>query len=193
MQPSALDRYKIVPQEMALLLVDFQERLAAAMPEAERIACQRNILLLLELAQRQEWPVVVTEQYPKGLGPTVPDLTAALSAQGHVHRLEKLHFSAAEAPGFGDLFQALGRKRWVVTGMETHVCVYQTVRGLLEAGAHVFVPEDAVVSRAADNRRRGLALMGTMNATITSTEAVIFDALQVAGTDDFRALSKQLR
>lgn len=187
------DRYMVVPKEMALLVVDFQERLAAVMPEAERIACERNIMLLMELARRQGWPVIVTEQYRKGLGPTVAPLEAALASCGDVHRLEKLHFSAGEAPGFAELFARAARLRWVVTGMEAHVCVYQTTRSLLNAGAHVFVPEDTVLSRSPANRHRGLALMGSMGATITCTETVIFDALGVAGTDDFKALSKQLR
>ena len=187
------DRYRIVPNEMALLVVDFQERLAAAMPQVERLASQRNILLLMELAQRQAWPVVVSEQYPKGLGATVEPLASALATRPDIHRLEKLHFSAGDAPGFREIFDRLERPRWVVTGMETHVCVYQTARSLLSMGAHVFVPEDTVVSRSPANRHRGLALMGSMGATITCTETVIFDALGVAGTDDFKALSKQLR
>lgn len=194
MNASNLGKFTIHGHEAALCIVDFQERLAAAMPEAARLACERNIVLLLELAQRQGWPVLVTEQYPKGLGPTVATLQKAIGARTHgVFRLEKLHFSVTAAPSFDETFAQVGRRQWVVAGMETHVCVYQTVRGLLERGITVHVPEDTVVSRASANRARGLALMESMGAVVTCTETLLFDALHVAGTDDFKALSKQLR
>ena len=194
MSAGDLGKFTIHGNEAALCIVDFQERLAAAMPEAARLACERNIVLLLELAQRQGWPVLVTEQYPKGLGETVAKLQKAATARSQgVYRLEKLHFAATSDPAFDQVFMQMGRRQWVVTGMETHVCVYQTVRGLLERGVSVHVPEDTVVSRAAANRARGLALMQDMGAVVTCTETVLFDALHVAGTDDFKALSKQLR
>jgi nicotinamidase-related amidase len=189
-----LERFRVTQQNVALLLVDFQERLAAAMPEAERIACERNIALLLEMARRQAWPVVVSEQYPKGLGPTVPALASALSAPGlALQRLEKLQFSCTDTHAFRPLVDATKRTHWVVTGMEAHVCVLQTARGLLAWGRHVHVPRDTVISRRADNRRVALRMLGQMGAVVTTTETVIFDALREAGTDDFRALSKLLR
>lgn len=186
--------YKVSPSEAVLCIVDFQERLAAAMPEATRLACERNIILLLELAQRQGWPVLVCEQYPQGLGATVPSLAAAVGARsGGVFALEKVHFSATEAPGFDAIFQQIGRRQWIVTGMEAHVCVFQTVRGLLERGVQVHVPEDAVVSRSSANGLRGLTLCERMGAVVSCTETIVFDALGVAGTDDFKVLSKRLR
>ena len=194
MPKDALQRYRLVPNDTALLLVDFQEKLAAAMPPADRQICEKNIILLLDLAARQRWPVVVSEQYPHGLGATVPALQTALQAHADaVHKLEKLHFATTDAPEFAATFAHIQRRRWVVVGMEAHVCVFQTVRGLLDLGAYVFVPEDAVLSRATSNRHRGLTLMSDMGATITSSEVVVFDALQIAGTPDFKALSKQLR
>lgn len=189
---NATDRHRIVPEDTALLLVDFQERLAAVMPEAERQACEQNISLLLDLAQRQGWPVVVSEQYTKGLGPTVAALADLLAAQAP-YRIEKLHFATTDAPEFPSVFSAIGKRRWVVVGMESHVCVFQTVRGLLDLGVQVFVPDDAVVSRAPSNRARGLAMMAGMGAVLTSTEAIVFDALHIAGTADFKAMSKRIR
>jgi nicotinamidase-related amidase len=189
-----LSSFQIKTENTALCIVDFQERLAAVMPAAEREACERNISLLLDLAARLGWPVLVCEQYPKGLGNTVAALAKPIDAfSGNLLRLEKLHFSATAAPEFGDLFARIDRTQWIVTGMETHVCVFQTVRGLLQLGAAVQVPEDAVVSRSSSNRTRGLALMQSMGALITCTETVIFDALGVAGTDTFKAMSRQLR
>src|SRR5688500_4010081 len=110
--------------EAALLVVDFQERLAAAMATEPRAAAGRDVVILLELARRRGMPVVVSEQYPKGLGATVPALAGALAAfGGRAHRLEKLTFSCTEAPGFEAIFAAVGRRQWIVAGMEAHVCV----------------------------------------------------------------------
>jgi len=190
----ALASFQIRSEKTALCIVDFQERLAAVMPQAERDACERNIALLLDLAQRHAWPVLVCEQYPMGLGKTVARLAEPIKAfTGSLVRLEKLHFSATAAPGFAELFARMNRPQWIVTGMETHVCVFQTVRGLLQLGASVQVPHDAVVSRTISNRQTGLALIERMGAVVTCTETVIFDALVAAGTDDFKALSRQLR
>lgn len=195
---SHLERFRLRDERMALLIIDFQDRLAAAMPEAERIACERHICLLLELARRQAWPVVVSEQYPQGLGATVPTIAGALGAHDlHVQRFDKLHFSCTNAPPFKPIFQGIfegaERTQWVVTGMESHVCVYQTVRGLLRWGATVHVPADAVVSRAPANKTTGLQLMRELGAVVTSTETVLFDALGIAGNDDFKAISKLVR
>lgn len=178
----------------ALLLVDFQERLAAAMPAEAVAACARNALVLIALARRLRVPVVVSEQHPKGLGATVPALLAALADPGlTLARVEKVDFSCAASPAFADIHRRLDRRQWILIGMETHVCVYQTARDLVAAGAQVHVPADAVLSRSAANVRIGLDLMARAGAVITSTETVVFDALRCAGTDDFRALSKLVR
>lgn len=188
------DDLRIDPGRAALLVIDFQERLAAAMPPAELAACQRNVLVLVELARRLRLPVVASEQYPRGLGPTVPAIAAALAQPGlAVERFEKLDFSCADAPPFAAIHRRLDRPQWILAGMETHVCVYQTGRGLLARGAQVHVPADAVVSRAAANVRIGLDLLARAGAVVTSTETVVFDALRCAGTDDFRALSKLVK
>jgi nicotinamidase-related amidase len=178
----------------ALLVVDVQERLWAVMDPAERERVARNIGVLVELARRLGFPVVLSEQYPRGLGPTVAPVEAALRGEGlDLRRLEKLEFSCGAAPGFAALWDALGRDQWIVAGMETHICVYQTARDLVLRGAAVHVPADAVISRSRDNRAIGLALIGGAGATVTSTETVVFDALGVAGTDDFRAMSRLVK
>jgi nicotinamidase-related amidase len=185
---------RIQAARAALLVIDFQEKLAAAMAPPERAACERNIGILLELARRLNIPVVVSEQYTRGLGPTVAALTAALAAPGlDVHRFEKLEFGCTEAPAFRPLFDRIGRAQWIVTGMEAHVCVWQTARGLRTWGATVHVVADAVISRSPANLRTGLALIERAGAIVTSTETVAFDALERAGTDDFRAISRLVR
>jgi nicotinamidase-related amidase len=188
------DDLRIDRARAALLLVDFQERLAAVMAPGEVAACERNIILLIELARRLHLPVVVSEQYPKGLGPTVPALRLPLGEPGlDLHRLEKIEFSCTDAPAFGEIQRALGRDQWIVVGMEAHVCVYQTARGLAARGQRVHVPGDAVISRSPANVRVGLDLCARAGAVVTATETVVFDALHHAGTEEFRALSRLVK
>ncbi len=185
---------RVEPAGAAILLVDFQERLSAVMAADERDACIKNILIVLELARRLSIPVVVSEQYPAGLGRTIAALEAAVGRLGPgVPRLEKLEFACTESPDFRAIFDRLDRKQWILVGMETHVCVYQTARGLLSWGAQVQVPIDAVVSRRPANKAIGLDLARQAGAVITATEALVFDALVRAGTDDFRAMSRMVK
>ena len=185
---------RLVPSRAVLLVVDVQERLAAAMDPQRFAACERNILILLELARRLRLPVVESLQVPDKLGPTVPAIAGALQAPELVtHRLEKESFAATGHPDFPALYQRLSRPQWIVVGMESHVCVFQTARGLRELGAELFLPADAIISRSADNHRIGLDLCACAGAVVTSTETVAFDALSRAGTDDFRAISRLVR
>src|SRR6185436_4235336 len=181
-------------ERAALLLVDFQERLAAVMAPGDVAAAVRNIVLLFELARQLRIPVVISEQYPRGLGPTVAALREALLQPGlAIERVEKIEFSCTDSPAFLEVHRKLARDQWIVVGMEAHVCVYQTARGLVAMGARVHVPADAVVSRAPTNVRIGLDLCGRAGAYVTATETVVFDALKRAGTDEFRALSRLLK
>jgi nicotinamidase-related amidase len=178
----------------ALLIIDVQTKLAAAMDPAGFARCQRNLLVLVELARRLRLPIVVSEQYPRGLGPTVPELASALEAAGPaVTRVEKTAFACTEEAGFATVRDRVGRGQWIVTGMETHVCVWQTVRGLLAEPGNVHVVADAVLSRDAANHRVGLGLMERAGAFITSTETVAFDTLVRAGSDDFKAISRLVK
>ncbi len=184
----------LVPARTALLVVNVQERLAAVMPEEALARAERNIGILAELARRLDIPVVLSEQYPRGLGPTTRPVLDALAPLGEaVHRLEKVDFSVCDAPAFADVRARVDRPDWIVCGMETHICVYQTVRRMVAEGANVHVPADAVVSRLPDNRLIGIDLMRTAGAIISSTETIVFDALGRAGTDDFKAMSKLVR
>jgi nicotinamidase-related amidase len=178
----------------ALLIVDFQERLAAAMAPGDVLLCERNLVMLLAAARRLGLPVVVSEQYPRGLGHTMPGLRKAIEeADVKNERFEKVEFSCTDCPAFQDIYQRLGRDQWIVTGMETHICVYQTARGLIEWGARVHVPSDAVISRAPANLHAGTRLIERAGGIITSVEAVVFDLLGRAATDEFRSLSPLLK
>lgn len=188
---------RVDPARAVLLVVDVQERLARAMPAEALAEVERNTIVLLHAAHRLGLPVVVSEQYVKGLGPTLPSIAQTFAAPGlHLVRFEKLEFSAADAPGFAapaDALIADGRDQWIVAGMESHVCVYQTVRGLVAKGLRAQVVADAVCSRTPANRAAGLALCERAGAVLTVTEAVIFDLLGRAGTADFKALSPLIK
>jgi len=177
----------------ALLVVDIQERLAPAMPEAVLAQLVKNTRILIETARRLGLPIVVSQQYPKGLGGTIAPIEEALAGAPHLHRFDKLEFSAADCAAFAALAPALGRDQWIVCGMETHVCVYQTVRGLVARGYAAHVAADAVSSRTKANWRVGLGLIDRAGGVATSTEATVFDLMHVAGTDDFKALSKLVK
>jgi nicotinamidase-related amidase len=179
--------------ETGLVLVDAQVKLASAMPQAVMERVLRNWLALIEMGARFQLPVAASEQYPKGLGPVMPVLKEALARVMPPARwLEKIDFDVCEAPLF-EQFLGTGRKTWIVCGMETHICVYQTVRGLLRRGYRVQVPIDAVVSRRKDNFRVGIDLMRQAGAVITSTETVLFDLLKRAEGNEFRTLSKLIK
>jgi nicotinamidase-related amidase len=156
-----------------------------------------NSKILIHAAQQLGLPIVVSQQYPKGLGPTnqvIEDaLTGAAAAGGEIHRFDKLEFSAGAAPEFSVLAPKLGRDQWILCGMETHVCVYQTARDLTARGWATHVCADAVCSRTQRNYRIGLDLMARVDAVITSTEVCVFDLLGRAGSDEFRALSKVIK
>lgn len=179
----------------ALLVVDIQDRLLPAMPQAALAEVMRNTQILITAAAQLGLPIVVSQQYPKGLGATARAIEDALASAPAVHRFDKLEFSAAAAPAFAALAVpgGLGRDQWIVCGMESHVCVYQTARDLVARGWDVHVCADAVCSRTAANRELGLGLMARAGAIITSTEASVFDLLGRAGSDEFRALSRVIK
>lgn len=187
------DRLQLQRDRAALVIIDIQSRLCTAMHPDRLRQVRHNTVTLLEGAKVLGLPVFVTEQYPKGMGPTVPDVAAAFPAGQKVY--EKLHFSCCGVPEFMDDLQTSKRDQLIVVGMETHVCVFQTVRDLLVRNVvrSVFVVEDAVVSRTEKNRRIGLRQMAEAGAVRTGTETVLFDLLQVAGTPEFKAISKLIK
>jgi nicotinamidase-related amidase len=177
----------------ALLVVDIQDRLMPAMPAATVADVVRNTAILIQAATQLGLPIVVSQQYPRGLGSTIRAVEDALAAAPVVHRFDKLEFSAAAAPAFAALAPGLGRDQWIVCGMETHVCVYQTARDLVARGWAAHVCADAVCSRTGLNWELGMGLIERAGAILTSTEACVFDLLGRAGSDEFRALSKAIK
>ena len=173
---------KLQRDRTTLIVVDVQEGFRMAVPDFERIA--KATATLIEGAEALGVPIVISEQYPKGLGETAPEVSEHLP-EG-TEPLEKVVFSAAEAEGF-DLG---GREQALVCGIESHVCVSQTVIDLLEGGTEVQVPLDAVGSRTEENKRVGLHKMERAGAVLTSVEAALFELLGRAGTDEFKTVQK---
>ncbi len=178
----------ISKDDAALLIVDIQERLAAAMKYREKVTA--NVLHLIEAARIMELPIVVTEQYPKGLGPTTEAVRGALPSYQPV---EKLSFSCCGEPAFMEVMRTTGRKKIILTGMETHVCVLQTCLDLLQEGYDVHLAADAVCSRYKDNYRIGIEHLRQAGAVVTSTETILFQLLQKAGTEAFKIISKRIK
>lgn len=180
---------RLDPKTTLLLVVDIQEKLAAAMqPEAlERVV--KNTGILLEAAKILGVPVLTSEQYPKGLGPTVSALRDKISDPP----LTKMTFDAASDLGIARAISDRDPRAVIVVGMEAHVCVFQTARELVRRGYVTHVVGDATCSRTEDNRRLGLSLCERAGAIVTGTETVAFDLLQVAGTEAFKAVSKLIR
>jgi nicotinamidase-related amidase len=173
---------KLDPDRATLIVVDLQEGFRKAVPDFDRVA--KATVTLIEGAEAIGIPVVVTEQYPKGLGKTAPEIAEHLP-EG-TEPLEKVCFSAADAEGF-DLG---GRDQALVCGIETHVCVNQTALDLLGSGVEVHVAEDAVGSRFEENKRVGLHKMERAGAVLTSVETALFELLGQAGTDEFKRVQK---
>jgi nicotinamidase-related amidase len=180
--------FSIDKDSSVLLIVDIQERLLPVMPEDNRIIS--NCLHLIELSKMYEIPVMVTEQYPKGLGITVPEIRNALPAY---NPFEKLNFSCCGNINFIAMLRKLGRENVILTGVEAHVCVLQTCLDLIAGGFSVHVVKDAVCSRAAANFDTGVDLMRDAGAVITCTEIVLFQLLKTAGTGEFKAISKRIK
>jgi nicotinamidase-related amidase len=196
MTPEAwpMTNLELRPAETGLLLIDAQERLVKAMPEARAAEATRNTVTLLEAARRLGVAVVATEQYPDGLGRTVAPIAEALARlEPPCAPLPKMAFSALACPEALAAIRKAARSAWIVVGMETHVCVWQSVRALCAEGRAVHVVRDACLSRQGENFQAGLDLCARAGAVVTTTEVVVFDLLGRAGTDDFRALSKLVR
>lgn len=165
------------------LLVDVQENLAPVMTDARSV--YRGCGLLLRAAERLGIPVTVSEQYPRGLGPTVGELKSLVSPDSIV---EKLHFSCAAEPAVAHRLQALGREQVVIAGIEAHVCVLQSALGLKRMGHEVFVVADACSSRNPDNYQAAMRRMEAAGIGVVSVEMAVFEWLHRAGTPEFKDL-----
>ena len=178
-------------EDAALVVVDMQEKLMSAMPETESGLAVKNEKILLEAARILTIPIHVTEQYPKGLGPTIGEIRE--SAGEGFHPIEKLVFSCARSDEFMEEMKGFERSSVILCGVETHVCVLQTAIDLVNDGYRVYGPADAVVSRKELDWEKGIELMDKAGAVVGTTEAFLFQLLERAGTDEFKQISKLVR
>jgi len=185
-----MDALALPAAQSVLVVIDVQERLVSAMPPEAGARAVTAASTLVQGARRLGVPVLVTEQYPRGLGPTVSALREVL---GENTPVEKLEFDATENAGFDAALRALGRSIVVIAGMESHICVYQTARGLARRGVHVHVAADATCARTAENADVARGLWTRAGAVVTSTETVLFDWLGRAGSDEFKAISRLVK
>tara|TARA_B100001142_G_C14126701_1_gene575251 strand:+ start:144 stop:698 length:555 start_codon:yes stop_codon:yes gene_type:complete len=178
--------------QCGLVIIDLQERLIPVIQNAENIINSTNILI--KSASKLNIPILFTEQYPKGLGKTEANLLANCENEANI--ISKLTFSAAINLDFCsilDEWRSKGRNQIILCGAETHVCVLQTAAGLIERDHTVFLVEDACGSRTQANRSAGINRIRSMGGNCVTTEMVVFEWLEIAGSDEFRKLSKLIK
>ena len=168
-----------------LVVIDIQGKLAQLMHQKEALI--ENAQKLIKGVQILEIPIIVTEQYPKGLGPTIPEVVALFPS---FKPLPKVAFSCCGDEGFQRELLAVDRRQIMICGIETHVCVYQTTVDLLASGYEVEVVADVVSSRTADNREIALQRIRDEGANITSVEMALFELMKVAEGPKFKEVSK---
>ena len=177
-------------KEAVLIVVDVQEVLMRQMKQEIGKNVIQNIKTLLAFAKEMSIPILITEQYPKGLGKTAPEIRMEL---GSILPIEKLSFSCCGVEMFNDKLNQLARKQVILTGIETHVCVLQTANDLIRKGYEVYVVADAICSRRKLDWEIGLRWIEKGGAMISTTEIIAFQLLKEAGTEEFRRLSKLLK
>lgn len=189
-----MDALTLSPDSTALLVVDIQDKLVAAMPPADARRMLASAALLLEAARLFHMPVIVTEHYPQGLGPTVASLRQSLEGRTPPALVvEKTIFSAMGPAEVPQALAASGVRSVIAVGMEAHVCLFQTARELVRRGYHTHVPFDAAASRDPQCKSAALAMLAAHGVTVTTTETAVFDLMVDAKCPHFKALSKLVK
>jgi nicotinamidase-related amidase len=177
--------------QAVLLIIDVQEKLMPVIADADHVT--RNIVRLVEGMAILGVPVLATEQYVRGLGSTVEPVRSALATAKAPDPIEKMCFSAHGCADFLTALEASGRRHVIVAGVETHVCVYQTVSDLLAAGYQVTLAADALSSRTAANKEIAIRRMTSDGGHLSSTEMIMFELTVASGTDEFRAIARLVK
>jgi len=174
----------LIKENCGLIIVDVQGRLAQMVHNSDALLV--NTRKLIECCQLLAIPIIWLEQNPKGLGETLPELSNLLKLTSKVH--EKYHFNALFDSDISAAIEATGKQQWLVAGIEAHVCVYQTVMGLLNAGYESEVVIDCIASRTQANIEVAIAKMQQKGASITSVEMCVFELLKSAKSDEFKGI-----
>jgi nicotinamidase-related amidase len=183
---SPVDKYRLLKSHTGMLIVDVQEKLCAAMEAGALERMVQRTRAAIQGAQALSLPIVYTEQYPKGLGPTISALSGLLEK---ARRVEKLSFSCA----LPEVVSALKCNQILIAGMEAHVCVFQTARDLAQQGLRPYLMVDAVLSRSEEDRQVGIALCREVGAVVTTVESALFDLLGKAGSPEFKLVSTAVK
>lgn len=186
-----MDKYKLDPADTMFLVIDVQTNLAAAMKKDVVSMIEGNINIIINSARILNVPVLCTEQYRKGLGPTLPSIVKNLGSD--FQPIEKLVFSACGEPQFQDSCQSINKKYVLISGIEAHVCVLQTALDLMEQGHVVHIVSDAVCSRYKNDWKGAMQFLHGAGAVISTTEIAVFQLLHKAGTDQFKAISPMFK
>ncbi len=179
---------RIEKQETVGLIIDIQEKLFPHISENDAI--RDHCAILIKGLKILEIPVLLTEQYTKGLGPTISALQPLLK---ETEAIEKLSFSCCGIETFNMKLKNLRKRNVVIAGIEAHVCVLQTTLDLLERGFQPVVVENAVGSRNNEDKRIAMERMRTAGAVITSYESILFELCKVAGSDQFKSISNLVK
>lgn len=172
----------------ALVIIDIQEKLFPHMAEKDRIA--QNVAKLLKFAEIMKIPIVLTEQYPKGLGRTIPEVKRLIP---NIHPIEKVDFNCLGSEEFKACLGRLEAKTLIITGIESHICATQTAIDGLNKGYNVYVVSDAVSSRSLADKAIAIERMRQSGVTIVSTEMLIYELLARAGTAEFKETLKLVK
>lgn len=185
---------KLKREDAVLVGIDFQERLMPAMKNGDEV--EAAAIKLIKGCRILGVPVIMTQQYTKGLGSTVPDLAEALTepigeetVAAEFQPVEKTSFSAMGEPVFVEALKKLGRKTVIIAGVEAHVCVQQTVIDLLESGYTVFIANDCISSRSNNDKKYSQRRMGDAGAVGTTSESILFELLRGAKEPGFKQIS----
>ncbi len=184
--------FSISPKDSLLLIIDLQERLSRVLDQDILKKVCSNINLLATLAFDQKIPIVLTQQYPEGLGSTIEPIQKILEGK-KIETLDKLTFSCCGDTHFNKALKNYKRKKIILVGMETHVCVYLTAFGLVSQGYQPFVASDAVISRSTFNYKNGLSLLDKSGSVVINTETLLFQLMGQSGTPTFKKISALLK
>ena len=179
---------RILKESATAVIIDIQEKLHPHIHEHEIL--ERNTRILIQGLQALEIPLIVTEQYTKGLGKTISGIGEVLASPG---RIEKIAFSCCDVPEFMEAVSQTGKKHIILAGEETHVCVLQTALDLLEAGYSPIVVADCVSSRKPFSKQIALKRMEQEGAVLTTYESILFELLRYAGSDTFKMISRLVK
>lgn len=179
---------RILRESCQGLVIDIQEKLFLHMDQKDELL--KKCLILLEGLQALGVPVVVTEQYPKGLGPTVDQIQRVL---GRTTPIEKISFSCCDEPAFQQSLDQALHNTIIICGIEAHVCVLQSVIDLVGSGFRPVVVSDCISSRNSEDKRISLERMKVEGAVITTCESLLFELTRVAGSDEFKVISRLVK